>query len=52
VEKQEEYRDAHELAHARDIERRFNGTKVTNGQILLFGLTVDSSPARQRLLCC
>ncbi len=39
VEKQEEYRDAHELAHARDIERRFNGTKVTNGQILLFGLT-------------
>ncbi|GJL34201.1 nickel/cobalt efflux system RcnA [Enterobacter hormaechei] len=39
VETQEEYRDAHELAHARDIERRFNGTKVTNGQILLFGLT-------------
>lgn len=39
VEKQEEYRDAHELAHARDIERRFNGNKVTNGQILLFGLT-------------
>lgn len=39
VEKQEEYRDAHELAHARDIARRFNGTKVTNGQILLFGLT-------------
>ncbi len=35
----EEYQDAHERAHARDIERRFNGTEVTNGQILLFGLT-------------
>lgn len=35
----EEYQDAHELAHARDIERRFNGAEVTNGQIMLFGLT-------------
>lgn len=39
VTKEEEYQDAHERAHARDIERRFNGTEVTNGQILLFGLT-------------
>lgn len=39
VVKEEEYQDAHERAHARDIERRFNGTEVTNGQILLFGLT-------------
>lgn len=37
--KEEEYQDAHEKAHARDIERRFTGTEVTNGQILLFGLT-------------
>ncbi len=37
--KEEEYQDAHERAHARDIERRFTGTEVTNGQILLFGLT-------------
>lgn len=37
--KEEEYQDAHERAHARDIERRFTGTDVTNGQILLFGLT-------------
>ncbi|TDT58511.1 nickel/cobalt exporter [Enterobacter sp. AG5470] len=36
---EEEYQDAHERAHARDIERRFNGGDVTNGQILLFGLT-------------
>ncbi|UXY12175.1 nickel/cobalt efflux protein RcnA [Kosakonia sp. ML.JS2a] len=36
---EEEYQDAHERAHARDIERRFNGGEVTNGQILLFGLT-------------
>ncbi|WP_312690722.1 nickel/cobalt efflux protein RcnA [Kosakonia sp.] len=37
--KEEEYQDAHERAHARDIERRFRGGTVTNGQILLFGLT-------------
>ncbi|WP_039055908.1 nickel/cobalt efflux protein RcnA [Enterobacter sp. Bisph1] len=36
---QEEYQDAHERAHARDIERRFTGGEVTNAQILLFGLT-------------
>lgn len=34
-----EYQDAHELAHANDIKRRFNGKEVTNWQILLFGLT-------------
>ncbi|MCG3547730.1 nickel/cobalt efflux protein RcnA [Salmonella enterica subsp. diarizonae] len=33
------YQDAHERAHAADIQRRFHGQKVTNGQILLFGLT-------------
>lgn len=34
-----EYQDAHERAHATDIQRRFQGKDVTNGQILLFGLT-------------
>ncbi|MEX3018405.1 nickel/cobalt efflux protein RcnA [Kluyvera sp. STS39-E] len=34
-----EYQDAHELAHANDIQHRFNGREVTNWQILLFGLT-------------
>lgn len=34
-----EYKDAHERAHANDIKRRFTGGKVTNWQILLFGLT-------------
>lgn len=34
-----EYQDAHERAHARDIERRFHGKSVGNGQIILFGLT-------------
>lgn len=33
------YQDAHERAHANDIQRRFAGKEVTNGQILLFGLT-------------
>ena len=31
--------DAHERAHAADIQHRFDGRRVTNGQILLFGLT-------------
>ena len=35
----QEYQDAHELAHASDIQRRFASTDVTNGQILFFGLT-------------
>nr|WP_318384702.1 nickel/cobalt efflux protein RcnA [uncultured Enterobacter sp.] len=34
-----EYQDAHALAHARDIERRFTRSEVSNMQILLFGLT-------------
>ncbi len=33
------FQDAHERAHARDIERRFAGRKVTTWQIALFGLT-------------
>lgn len=38
------YQDAHELAHADDIRRRFSGRVVTNGQILLFGLTAGLIP--------
>ena len=34
-----EYQDAHELAHANDIRRRFANRHVTTGQIVLFGLT-------------
>lgn len=33
------YQDPHELAHANDIRRRFSNREVSNGQILLFGLT-------------
>lgn len=33
------YQDAHELAHANDIRRRFAGRHVTTGQIVVFGLT-------------
>jgi len=33
------YQDAHELAHATEIEKRFASRTVTNGQIALFGLT-------------
>lgn len=33
------YQDAHELAHANDIRRRFADQKVTNWQIALFGIT-------------
>ncbi len=33
------YQDAHELAHANDIRRRFAGRSVTTGQIVIFGLT-------------
>ena len=35
----QEYQDAHERAHAGDIARRFATKDVTNGQILVFGLT-------------
>jgi nickel/cobalt transporter (NicO) family protein len=34
-----EYQDAHERAHAVDIEQRFSGGKASTGQIALFGLT-------------
>jgi len=33
------YQDAHELAHANDIGRRFADRNVTTGQIAVFGLT-------------
>lgn len=33
------YQDAHERAHAQEIERRFVGQQVTTGQIAMFGLT-------------
>ncbi len=33
------YQDAHELAHANDIRRRFADRQVTTGQIMVFGLT-------------
>jgi nickel/cobalt exporter len=36
---QGEYADAHERAHAEDIQRRFAGKHVTTGQIAVFGLT-------------
>ena len=35
----EGYQDAHQLAHANDIRRRFADKNVTNWQIALFGLT-------------
>ena len=34
-----EYMDAHALAHANDIQRRFANREVTTGQIIIFGLT-------------
>jgi nickel/cobalt exporter len=34
-----EYQDAHERAHASDIEKRFANRTVTTGQIVFFGLT-------------
>lgn len=34
-----DYQDAHELAHANDIRRRFANQHVTTGQIIVFGLT-------------
>lgn len=33
------YQDAHELAHAHEIERHFAHRHVTTGQIVMFGLT-------------
>ena len=34
-----DYQDAHEAAHALDIQKRFMNRQVTTGQIVLFGLT-------------
>ena len=34
-----EWQDAHQRAHAEEINRRFIGQRVTTGQIVLFGLT-------------
>ncbi len=34
-----DYQDAHELAHANDIRRKFADRNVTTGQIVMFGLT-------------
>lgn len=39
LELDEETLGAHERAHAEDIKRRFSNRHVTNGQIILFGLT-------------
>ena len=33
------YQDAHELSHANDIRNRFASRNVSNGQIVVFGLT-------------
>lgn len=38
-ERSDEYQDAHERAHALDIQKRFADRKVTTWQIILFGLT-------------
>lgn len=38
------YQDAHELAHASDIRRRFADRNVTTGQIVMFGLTSGLIP--------
>ncbi|EPY6812152.1 nickel/cobalt efflux protein RcnA [Klebsiella quasipneumoniae] len=35
----EEWQDAHQRAHAQEINRRFDGRQVTTGQIVMFGLT-------------
>ena len=33
------FQDAHEQAHASDIQRRFSNRHITTGQIVMFGLT-------------
>lgn len=35
----EDFQDAHERAHAMEIEKRFANRQVTTGQLVLFGLT-------------
>jgi nickel/cobalt exporter len=39
-----EFQDAHELAHAQDIAKRFAGRTVTTPQIILFGVTGGLMP--------
>ncbi len=39
-----EFQDAHERAHAADIEKRFAGRAVTTPQIVLFGITGGLMP--------
>lgn len=39
-----EYQDAHELAHANDIRRKFANRNVITGQIIMFGLTGNLIP--------
>jgi len=39
-----DFQDAHERAHASDIERRCAGRPVTTGQIILFGITGGLMP--------
>jgi nickel/cobalt transporter (NicO) family protein len=41
---EEDFEDAHERAHAQDIQNRFADRKVTTGQIVLFGLTGGLMP--------
>ncbi len=40
----EDFQDAHERAHALDIEKRFAGRSVTTPQIILFGITGGLMP--------
>jgi nickel/cobalt exporter len=40
----EDFEDAHERAHALDIQKRFADRNVTTGQIVLFGLTGGLMP--------
>ena len=40
----QEFQDAHELAHAKDIAQRFAGRVVTTPQIILFGITGGLMP--------
>ena len=49
---EEEWQDAHQRAHAQDINRRFSGQNVTTGQIVMFGLTGGLIPARRPLPFC
>ena len=50
-----DFEDAHQRAHAQEIERRFTSKNVTTGQIILFGLTgglLPCSAAITVLLLC